>query len=135
MATGARLGGAAAGHNNSSSHNRYQLDLFPTATISVGRDDWADQVINNVICDDRQPEAAWTAQTRSPVAASATGQPQVEREERVRERVLEKKRLFHSQRRLELKNLPDGCTEQVMPIVGAANLRGKTLKCRVRTNQ
>ncbi len=121
MATGARLGGLAAGHH------RFQADAaahpFPTATISVGQDDWAHQVINNVLSERPPPPVTWLAPQRpSPVTAVAPPPPpsvsvqqqqQVERQERVREWVLEKKRLFHSQRRLELKNLPDGCTEQV----------------------
>ena len=31
----------------------------------------------------------------------------------IERRVLEKKRKFHTGRQLELKNLPEGCTEQV----------------------
>jgi len=65
---------------------------FPTASVSVGKDDWANQVIDNVV-----------------------GSPQEwieNREETLKKTILEKKRLFHKNRFLELKNLPDGVTEQ-----------------------
>ena len=71
-------------------------------SISVGKDDWANQVINNVVgsndendnCEDDKKD-------------------HVKQLDSVQEQILEKKRLFHKTRFLELKNLPDGVTEKV----------------------
>ena len=70
--------------------------VFPTASVSVGKDDWANQVIDNVVGSGQE----W-------------GESRESREEILKKTILEKKRLFHSHRYLELKNLPDGVTEQV----------------------
>ena len=74
---------------------------FPTATVSVGRDedDWAHQVINNVVVDSEEREPAEVASVCEAEAVAA--------------KIAEKKVLFHKDRLLELKNLPDGVTEQV----------------------
>ena len=61
-------------------------------TVSVGAADWAGQVIDNVVGN-------WEA-------AAADNNT-------VRDRVRDKIRQFHNGRPLELKNLPDGVTEQV----------------------
>ena len=88
MAAGARLGGVTR------YTGRRPNPALPTATISVGRDDWANQVINNVVghLEDEEP---------------------VKKVDAVQLKIEEKKRLFHTGRLLELKNLPDGVTDQV----------------------
>ena len=83
--------------------------LFASATVSVGQGDWASEVLSNVV-GDREP-----VQAEPTVHAPASTATTVSPEERIRELVVEKKRLFHSQRCLELKNLPEGVTEQVRP--------------------
>ena len=91
----ARLGGPTLtpGANIASRGQNIFPQVFPTASVSVGKDDWANQVIDNVV---------------------GSGQEWGEsREESLKKTILEKKRLFHSHRYLELKNLPDGVTEQV----------------------
>ena len=94
MAAGARLGGVAR-YTGKRAHESSSAPL-PTATISVGRDDWANQVINNVVgnLDEEAPNNAT-------VNVNAA-------------KIEQKKRLFHTGRLLELKNLPDGVTEQVI---------------------
>ena len=87
MAAGARLGGVSL------YSGRKTTLPFPTASISVGGDDWANQVINNVVGCDR-------------VYSEPPPDP-------VKTKIAEKKRLFHTGRQLELKNLPDGVTDQV----------------------
>ena len=79
----------------------------PTATISVGGDDWANQVINNVVGSD-YPE-----QHSPPTDAVQHEEVNAASSAAVREKIAEKKRKFHADRTLELKNLPDGATEQV----------------------
>jgi len=74
------------------SYGRQRPNSQPTATISVGGDDWANQVINNVVG-----------------ARSTTSSPD---NTAIHEKIFEKKRKFHADRTLELKNLPDGTTEQ-----------------------
>jgi hypothetical protein len=92
--------------------------LYASASVSVGGGDWASEVLSNVVGDrggDKELDAttsAASAPTTTPVSETA--------EERVRRIVLEKKRLFHSQRALELKNLPEGVTEQVRGGPGAS---------------
>ena len=77
--------------------------LFASASVSVGGGDWASEVLSNVVPDQKQEEE------EPKVQEEVKESP----EEQVRKIVLEKKRLFHSQRCLELKNLPEGVTEQV----------------------
>jgi len=98
MAASTRLGGPAVtqGANIANLASRGQNifpQVFPTASVSVGQDDWANQVIDNVVGNSQE----W-------------GEP---REDILKKTILEKKRLFHNNRYLELKNLPDGVTEQV----------------------
>ena len=100
-----------------------------SASASVGHDHWANEVLSAV-----QPESSSSggtaesdgakvnggktaekpvkqetpsakAATKPPVASTPAG--------RVAQVIATKKRQFHSGRFLELKNLPDGCTEQV----------------------
>ena len=55
-----------------------------------------------------------TASVTSPQAPSAPAPPPaLSAEEQLKLVLLQKKRLFHSNRCLELKNLPEGVTEQV----------------------
>ena len=79
----------------------------PTATISVGGDDWANQVINNVVGSD------YPQQHSPPTDAVQHEEVNAASSAAVREKIAEKKRKFHAYRTLELKNLPDGATEQV----------------------
>ena len=79
----------------------------PTATISVGGDDWANQVINNVVGSD------YPQQHSPPTDAVQHEEVNAASSAAVREKIAEKKRKFHADRTLELKNLPDGATEQV----------------------
>ena len=67
------------------------------ASASVGHDHWANDVLRAI---GGPPDAS-----TSPPAEDA-----------VARKVMEKKRKFHSGRMLELKNLPDGCTEQVRKV-------------------
>lgn len=66
------------------------------ASASVGHDHWANDVMSAV---------------SEPVAAPSTSSES--EADDLAGKILEKKRKFHSGRALELKNLPDGCTEQV----------------------
>ena len=79
-------------HNPHKHHTTRQP--APTATITVGADDWANQVINNVVGSEHQ----CSAETDQDFVAT---------------KIAEKLRLFHVDRSLELKNLPDGVSEQV----------------------
>ena len=89
-----------------------------TNNVSVSAYVGHDQLISNVFGNsdpssvpDEKPEAAVAP-------ADGEGDP-------VSRLVVEKKRKFHSGRLLELKNLPDGCTEQVGNHFGIdRNLRG-----------
>ena len=84
-----------------------QASVF--ATASVGRGDWASEVLQNVVGGGEE-----TASVTSSQAPSApTPPPALSAEEQLKLVLLQKKRLFHSNRCLELKNLPEGVTEQV----------------------
>ena len=81
-------------------------------SASVGHDHWANDVLS-AVQDHReaeQPPRAGPSPTASASAAAASADRGVRS---VKDLILEKKRKFHSGRMLELKNLPDGCTEQV----------------------
>ena len=83
MAASIRVGGPGVtqGANVTNLASRGQNvfpQAFPTASVSVGKDDWANQVIDNVV-----------------------GSPQEwieNREETLKKTILEKKRLFHKNR-------------------------------------
>jgi len=97
MAASTRLGGPGVtqGANIANLASRGQNifpQAFPTASVSVGQDDWATQVIDNVVGSPQE----WVES----------------REDILKKTIVEKKRLFHNNRFLELKNLPDGVTEQ-----------------------
>ena len=81
------------------------------ATASVGRGDWASEVLQNVVGGETETETA--APVTSPPTAPPPAPPPLSAEEQLRQVLLQKKRLFHSNRCLELKNLPEGVTEQV----------------------
>ena len=98
MAASTRLGGPGVTHganiaNLASRGQNIFPQAFPTASVSVGQDDWATQVIDNVVGSPQE----WVES----------------REDILKKTIVEKKRLFHNNRFLELKNLPDGVTEQV----------------------
>lgn len=106
-------------NGSSSTTQKYQqsarhLRRQPTATISVGGDDWANQVINNVVGSlNHAPGDYYSSDINNDFhygqSAAAEVDPAV-----VQEKIAEKKRKFHADRTLELKNLPDGATEQVI---------------------
>ena len=80
-----------------------------TFSVSVGSDSWAGEVINNVV-------GSTQLSTSSSSAASVTPSDPGDQEpalDPVQAKILEKKRLFHKNRFLELKNLPETVTEQV----------------------
>jgi len=95
------------------------------ATVSVGRDSWVGEVMYNVGGFDREnvPAEANKANLRNVTkhTNNKTSESRTVCEQHVNppplennlaDRIREKKRLFHSHRNLELKNLPDGVTEQ-----------------------
>ena len=106
--------------------------LHPVAGLgvsaSVGHDHWANDVLKAV------DKANKTASTSGASTASGSNSPEssycdgasdggqrppaavptlLDLKATVKAKVLEKKRKFHTGRCLELKNLPDGCVEQV----------------------
>ena len=83
----------------SSSQNDNQSSLFD---VSVGHDNWAGEVIDNVVGDSEQQHEQHQQQHASEQQLDT-----------VQAKIIEKKRIFHKNRFLELKNLPDGGTEQV----------------------
>ena len=91
----------------------------PTVSASVGHDHWAIDVLKAV---DKAASGSTGSGSNSPESycdgASDSGHRVVvgsldSTAEVVKSKVLEKKRKFHTGRSLELKNLPDGCVEQV----------------------
>lgn len=89
----------------SSSQSDHQSSSF---SVSVGRDNWAGEVIDNVVGDSdrgQQQQQQSEQQQQPPVSEQQL--------DSVQAKTLEKKRIFHKNRFLELKNLPEGVTEQV----------------------
>ena len=102
-------------------------------SASVGHDHWANDVLNVVAPGpgsgsqgSNSPGSSSRSEPRSPsdhddgsgglghgLAGGAGAGGHSESDLSVERRVVEKKRKFHTGRQLELKNLPDGCTEQV----------------------
>ena len=84
-------------------------------SVSVGSDNWAGEVIDNVVGDSDQGPQQQQQQQQS----DQQQQPHVSEQQldSVQAKTLEKKRIFHKNRFLELKNLPEGVTEQVTVIV------------------
>jgi len=76
-------------------------------SASVGHDHWAQHALSAV-----HPAPATTTAAEDE-SKSASGPETSGSLPSVAERVAERRRKFHSGRQLELKNLPDGCTEQV----------------------
>ena len=78
-------------------------------SVSVGRDNWAGEVIDNVVgdSDQGQQHQQQREQQQQPPVREQQLDP-------VQAKTLEKKRIFHKNRFLELKNLPEGVTEQVL---------------------
>ena len=86
-------------------------DIQPTVSASVGHDHWANDVLNKVT-------SGSTSGSNSPEsycdgASDPGGSRVLDSTEVIKAKVLEKKRKFHTGRCLELKNLPEGCIEQV----------------------
>ena len=87
-----------------------------TFSVSVGSDSWAGEVINNVVGSTQSSSSSASVTPPSSSAASVTpseASDQAPALEPVQAKILEKKRLFHKNRFLELKNLPETVTEQV----------------------
>ena len=86
-----------------------QYPTVPTVSASVGHDHWANDVLNKV--------TSGSSGSNSPESycdgASDPGGRVLDSNEVIKAKVLEKKRKFHTGRCLELKNLPEGCVEQV----------------------
>ena len=85
----------------------------PTVSASVGHDHWANDVLKAV---DKAASIDGSAGSNSPESycdSENGGRLILDSVEAVKAKVLEKKRKFHTGRSLELKNLPDGCVEQV----------------------
>ena len=85
----------------------------PTVSASVGHDHWANDVLNKVTSGSsgsNSPESYCDG------ASDHGGHRVLDSAEAIKAKVLEKKRKFHTGRCLELKNLPDGCVEQVRPV-------------------
>ena len=102
---------APTGSTGSNSHLDH-ASVF--ATASVGRGDWASEVLQNVVGGGSGGEETASASVTSTQASAPAPQPQaLSAEEQLKLLLLQKKRLFHSNRCLELKNLPEGVTEQV----------------------
>ena len=74
----------------------------------MGRGDWASEVLQNVVGGGNEETGSVTS-----TQASTAPPPTLSAEEQLKVVLLQKKRLFHSNRCLELKNLPEGVTEQV----------------------
>ena len=88
-----------------------------TFSVSVGSDSWAGEVINNVV-GSTQSSSSSSASVTPPSSSAASVTPsepsdQAPALDPVQAKILEKKRLFHKNRFLELKNLPETVTEQV----------------------
>ena len=91
----------------------------PTVSASVGHDHWANDVLKAVdkakaesidgSAGSNSPESYCDSETGGRFNVDSVGSSV----EVVKAKILEKKRKFHTGRSLELKNLPDGCVEQV----------------------
>ena len=104
-------------------------ETVDTFSVSVGSDSWAGEVINNVVGSTQSsssssssasvtPPSSSAASVTPPSSSAASVTPseasdQAPALDPVQAKILEKKRLFHKNRFLELKNLPETVTEQV----------------------
>jgi len=86
-------------------------------SASVGHDNWASDVIQAVVSNKGPGSGSDSPESStSPVSmyqATLPDPKNLEQSVAIQCLVSERKRKFHSGRPLELKNLPDGCTEQV----------------------
>ena len=102
-------------HESSSSSLHSDQVQHQSFSVSVGKDDWANQVIDNVVGNSDTDNSEATDNTDDKDEhQQGTSDP-------IQGKILEKKRLFHQNRFLELKNLPDCVTEQVNVIFLAKN--------------
>ena len=103
---------------SASSHVHVASEDEPTVSASVGHDHWANDVLKAVdkakaesidgSAGSNSPESYCDSETGGRFVDSVGSSVEV-----VKAKILEKKRKFHTGRSLELKNLPDGCVEQV----------------------
>jgi hypothetical protein len=109
-APGTNGGDSSASNRSSNVPNGRSLAV----SASVGHDNWASDVLSAVHVNEAISENG-----EKPPDEVNQLDPVVQQDEpvdpatAVARLVAEKKRKFHSGRMLELKNLPDGCTEQV----------------------
>lgn len=88
-------------------------------SASVGHDHWASDVLKAVDKAKSSSAGSTASGSNSPESSYCDGAsdggrpPPLDTASTAKARVLEKKRKFHTGRSLELKNLPDGCVEQV----------------------
>ena len=75
-----------------------EQDTF-SVLVQTGRDNWAGEVIENVVGSEEEEHH------QPPAREDNLSQ--------VEKKILQKKRLFHASRCLELKNLPDGVRDEV----------------------
>ena len=108
-------------------------DVEPTVSASVGHDHWANDVLKAV---DKAASIDGSAGSNSPESycdsengGRVVGLGLLDSVEAVKSKVLEKKRKFHTGRSLELKNLPDGCVEQVGIAIFFDNIHIIMLRC------
>ena len=80
-------------------------------SVSVGRDNWAGEVIDNVVGDSDRGQQHQQQSVQQQQQQPSVSEQQLDP---VQAKTLEKKRIFHKNRFLELKNLPEGVTEQVL---------------------
>lgn len=83
------------------------VETLPTVSASVGHDHWANDVLKAV---DKASSGSNSPESCSSTSGNDHSDISLEV---IKSKVLEKKRKFHTGRSLELKNLPDGCVEQV----------------------
>ena len=94
-------------------------ETVDTFSVSVGSDSWAGEVINNVVGSTQSSSSSSSSASVTPPSSSAASVTPSEAGDQapaldpVQAKILEKKRLFHKNRFLELKNLPETVTEQV----------------------
>ena len=93
-------------------------NVVPTVSASVGHDHWANDVLNKVTSNNSDRSSGSNSPESycdgaSDPGVGLPGQRVLDSAETIKAKVLEKKRKFHTGRCLELKNLPDGCVEQV----------------------
>ena len=78
-----------------------QRDETFSVLVETGRDNWAGEVIENVVGREEEEHEASVREGREGHLSP------------LENKILQKKRLFHASRCLELKNLPDGVRDEV----------------------